>query len=245
MAAPSNISDIFKSRVPEFALPIGHPARVTGATGYVARIEPVFEDTRARMHSERNLTRNVESSLGRTKRPRLRMPKLGQRPPVSDRVTTMTDVGEHHCPNCEKSTHNMDRCLKVLQGSLLGCTLCRSMNHFIDDCETFAGLTLEEKVKLLVFDRYRMPPLKTKIHWFQWLSQWLSHPDSCNPDGSTSIPGGFPWSEEFTIQLAVGEVGNIDALQDALDNDVAHLPKDPATADFVSAFGTYNRPPST
>ncbi|KAJ4179281.1 hypothetical protein NW755_012625 [Fusarium falciforme] len=159
------------------------------------------------------------------------------------RVVDMGNMGQYQCENCGGSGHNMDRCLKVPEGRLRGCTMCHSTTHCGDDCRNFHELTLQQKVKLLVYDRFSLPPLETKVNWFKWLRQWLSHPDSRDQDRSADVPSGFPWSEKFTVNLSLGQMPGVavDALQAEFDGhqDVARLPKDPATADFDAVHRTY------
>ncbi|KAJ3461206.1 hypothetical protein MRS44_009759 [Fusarium solani] len=260
IAALTPTGFMIKSTVANHAARLIKMGMANGASGYVAKIDMIYEDDVARARKNKQLTQNIESSLGRP-RPKVRLPNsyFGQGPALAERITEpqtpadepaaqregqvvdVGDMGEYQCENCPESGHNMVRCLKVPEGALNGCTLCHSRTHYIDECNTFLAMPLQQQVKVLVFDRFSMPPLRTKEHWFQWLRRWLADPGSRNKDGDAYVPTGFPWSEKFTADLGQGFVGDVDALQEEFDQhkDVARLPRDPATADFDAADKTY------
>ncbi|KAI8661143.1 hypothetical protein NCS55_00983600 [Fusarium keratoplasticum] len=260
IAALTPTGFMIKSNVANHAARLIKMGMANGASGYVAKIDMIYEDDVARARKNKQLGRSMQSSLGRP-RPNLRLPdaEFGQGPPLGERITqpqtpadepaaqreaqvvNLGDMGQYQCENCAESGHNMVRCLKVPAGNLHGCTLCHSSTHCIDECNTFLAMPLQQQVKVLVFDRFSMPPLRTKVHWFQWLRQWLAHPDSRDKDGDAYVPTGFPWSEKFTTDLGSGFVGDVDALQGEFDQhkDVARLPRDPATTNFDAADKTY------
>ncbi|RSL83118.1 hypothetical protein CEP52_016799 [Fusarium oligoseptatum] len=252
-----------KSNVPNDLARLINMGMANGASGYVAQIDMIYEDDIAKARKSKKLTQNIESSLGRP-RPEIRVPdsyfaNFGNGPSIASRVTEpqrpadeaapesatersggvidMGNMGEYQCENCTGPGHNMVWCLKVPEGELEGCTLCHSLTHCIDECNTFLAMPLQDQVKVLVYDRFSLPPLKTKEHWFQWLCRWLSHPDSRDQ----SPPAGYPWSEDYTAELGFGIVGDVDALQEDFDQhkDVARLPRDPATADYDAVNKTY------
>lgn len=169
---------------------------------------------------------------------------VDEEPAAEDRsFVDMGEMGQYDCANCGESGHNMDRCLLVPEGQLHGCVLCHTRSHCTDECHTFEGMTLQQKVKVLIFDRYSLPPLKTRVHWYQWLCQWLSHPDSRDAELRAYVPTGFPWSDQYTLNLGRGYTGNVRDLQEEFDRhrDVALLPKDPATATMDAVTRSYGQ----
>ncbi|KAL2681354.1 hypothetical protein Neosp_008965 [[Neocosmospora] mangrovei] len=259
IACPTDKGFWVQSNVPNHVARLTELGMANGASGYFAKVEMIYEDGIARARRNKQLDRSVQSSAGRT-RPKLRADDaFGEGPPLAARITQpqrpadepatqaeervveMSDVGEYRCENCEELGHNIDRCLKVPEGALHACILCHSDSHCVDECDTFKAMSLQEKVKLLVFDRSSMPPLETTMHWFKWLNVWLAHPDS----RGQAQPTGFPWSEAYTSQMGEGYIDDVDALQEEFDQhqDAARLPIDPATADLEAVGITYGNDP--
>ncbi|KAI8714989.1 hypothetical protein NCS52_01005600 [Fusarium sp. LHS14.1] len=141
----------------------------------------------------------------------------------SERVASTGDACALECSNCGMRGHNKVHCLLVPEGRLAGCIFCHTQDHNVDECSTFQNMSLGEQVSVLVHQRSRLPPLETRVPWVDWLRNWLSSEESRDAHGNTAMPSGYPWSEDFTKDLALGYIAeDAVALQPVFDESRDH-----------------------
>ncbi|KAF4472482.1 hypothetical protein FALBO_607 [Fusarium albosuccineum] len=229
---------------------IGHAAvrvqRETGADSIVAHIEPVFEQSLAKVRRDKLVLSFAQPSYDRPRERREDGRDRQDREDLETRgaeIFSSHDIEGSHCAICGRDSHNMDRCLSAPEGFLAGCTLCHTVSRLLDECDRFKAMSLEDKVSAIVFDRANLPPLKTVKPWYHWLREWYMSPEFWDEQRSALKPRGYPWSEEFTIAFVTGNDGDdSESLQVELDKnpDATQLPVDPATANFDAVHQTYS-----
>ncbi|KAJ4206462.1 hypothetical protein FSOLCH5_007665 [Fusarium solani] len=135
-----------------------------------------------------------------------------------------------NCANCGSDKRNMVACLKVPDGYLAGCILCNNLDHDTDECVVFTNMLFKDQVKLVVYQRGSLPALKIKESWSEWLRKWNRH----NKALVVRLPGRFPWTGSFTVDLASRNHGHdCEELQKEYDQhkDTGRLPRDPTYGD--------------
>ncbi|CEI38630.1 hypothetical protein FVEN_g4815 [Fusarium venenatum] len=105
------------------------------------------------------------------------------------------------CGMCKSKSHTMEHCL--LNGSIAGCVLCDTTSHDIDECTKFTGLSMDEKLNLLINERAGLPPLRTSELWHQMLLAWLHDKES---EGKEA-PSMYPWTLDHASNVSRGVDG--------------------------------------
>ncbi|KAM5508957.1 hypothetical protein FOXYSP1_11923 [Fusarium oxysporum f. sp. phaseoli] len=99
-----------------------------------------------------------------------------------------------------------------------------------------ADMSLTEKFRVFVDRRANLPPLYAEVPWWDLLYTWL------NDDSSKgqALPTGFPWSREFTEEIARRQRGRyVKGLQvefDSSGHDREVLPKDVTTLTLDAVY---------
>ncbi|RGP77296.1 hypothetical protein FLONG3_4594 [Fusarium longipes] len=127
------------------------------------------------------------------------------------------------CVQCHSTEHFLKDCLFASCGYIIGCTLCNTLAHSVDDCQRFIDMSLKDKVRVLVHERAWRPVLKTAKPWWEYLREYALTEDA-------TIPLGFPWSCNFTIAKYDEDEGlYLPRLQRRWDQDhnEIHLVTDP------------------
>ncbi|RKK77900.1 hypothetical protein BFJ69_g5897 [Fusarium oxysporum] len=154
-----------------------------------------------------------------------------QKPPVEP-----SDEPGMECIICPSKTHNTEYCLNMPSGDVRLCILCPSKRHHTKDCAKMADMGLTEKVRVFVDRRANLPPLYAEVPWWDLLYTWL------NDDSSKgqALPTGFPWSREFTEEIARRQRGRyVRGLQvefDGSGHDREVLPKDVTTLTLDAVY---------
>ncbi|KAM0545569.1 hypothetical protein ACHAPJ_011269 [Fusarium lateritium] len=149
----------------------------------------------------------------------------------------MVDYGEN-CIRCCSCTHTMPTCIEAVEGEVIGCPLCDSKTHLVDDCKIFKQMSLKEKFDVLVVSRANMAPFKTKSSWYFHLWNYLNSDES---EGEP-LPTAFPWSKEFAKAQSLDKRRNtIREIQKEFDatGDEKLLPVDPSTSSMEAIYKTF------
>ncbi|QGI66674.1 hypothetical protein CEK26_010631 [Fusarium fujikuroi] len=164
---------------------------------------------------------------------RRRLVRMGRTPEISQ-------VNKNECAFCERKTHKIDNHLDLPNGDLPGCILCHSIQHNTEDCAKLSDMSLTQKVRIFVDGRANLPPLRTRVPWWDLLYSWLQDDSS----RGQQFPVGFPWSKEFTKEFTK-EMSrrnhglHIRDLQIQLDHRgylPADFPKDETTATLDAVY---------
>ncbi|KAI5460024.1 hypothetical protein BGZ63DRAFT_465447 [Mariannaea sp. PMI_226] len=140
------------------------------------------------------------------------------------------------CCNCGSTTHKIQFCMLAPLGYVEGRCLCHDATHTLEDCRRFRAMPFREQVRLVVWDRRRMPPYETSNTWWDYLADWREETKERDEDGNVPLPPNFPWSQEF----AKAQCENADAIQEAVDADNwADVPEDPATKDLAAVMAYF------
>lgn len=131
----------------------------------------------------------------------------------------------------------MKDCLFAPRGYIPGCTLCNSPRHAVDTCDQFKVMSMEEKVRLLVFERGNRPMMETspdQPEWHWYLREYLKEAGQ-----DAAVPQAFPWTSEFAREVRKRpDFREIQAQWDA-DSGVDTLPMDPAHGSFDAVRQLY------
>lgn len=195
-------------------------------------ITPIDDDRFKSVKS--NATRSlILSSNGRDREGKIAIiPQFVTREPVAS---------ADNCHICGKSSHGFTTCLKPPKGSIIGCPVCSSRDHKLDDCQVFNDMSLADKVNSVVTQRGNMPAFQSSKPWYMWLHEYCSSPGFAKSKAITA----FPWSKPFAIKFRTEQNGNkLGAVQKSFDADPSKrevLPQDPATRSYKAIFNTYWR----
>ncbi|KAK4161643.1 hypothetical protein QBC43DRAFT_291737 [Cladorrhinum sp. PSN259] len=131
---------------------------------------------------------SIKIDLGASKEPSstsYQLSATATEPPISAPQSTTV------CANCKRTGHTIAQCIKAnRKGNIPGCPICNVTDHIVDDCPT--NPTEEELWEILVINRARKPPIKTKRY------SWV---ELCRRVKRLS-DGSYPWSRKFTITRA-------------------------------------------
>ncbi|KAG5797234.1 hypothetical protein H9Q69_003703 [Fusarium xylarioides] len=154
-------------------------------------------------------------------------------------VNNKNDESAMECAFCERKTHKIDKHLDLPSGDLPGCILCHSMQHNTEDCAKMSDMSLTQKIRIFVDGRADLPPLRTRVPWWDMLHTWLQDDRSRGQD----LPVGFPWSKEFSIELSCRHQGRyIRDIQAYVDHSCRHQTsfiKDETTATLDAVYLNY------
>jgi hypothetical protein len=157
-------------------------------------------------------------------------------------VTREPAVSRDECVICGKPSHDFTMCLKAPKGIIVGCPVCSSRDHKLDDCQAFNVMSLAEKVNAVVTQRGNMPAILSSKPWHMWLHEYCNSPGFAKTEAITA----FPWSKQFAIKLHREQVGKkLPVLQASFDADPLQrelLPQDNATCSYEAIWKTYWKP---
>ncbi|KIL95583.1 hypothetical protein FAVG1_00320 [Fusarium avenaceum] len=151
------------------------------------QVEPDYNDMHEFKHNKR-VTERVTASNGRIRPGRTANSGLT----ADTRISVVSERRGKLCDLCRSETHSLAHCIFAPRGYIMGCPLCNSRTHQVDHCSEYKKLKMEEKVKLLISDRARLPALQTDESWTDLLWRYLQREDSV-------VPTGYPWSEGFAM----------------------------------------------
>ncbi|KAH6999751.1 hypothetical protein EDB80DRAFT_780403 [Ilyonectria destructans] len=175
--------------------------RVAGMRSVVADIHPVVTGIRVSRTRSNFQTRRLSSA-----------PCI----PLAERLSEPT---EQKCAHCAALGHIVADCLWTYEGTIRACPMCpNTISHIADKCATFFEASIEEKVRVLVFERGNMPAYETKKSW--------------------PMPERFPWTPEFA------KVRSRTILQDQRafnrHRDPSQLPSDDVTQDWAAVLALHS-----
>ncbi|KAF9770553.1 hypothetical protein IL306_011883 [Fusarium sp. DS 682] len=216
----------------------------TGSQRLAMLLEPLTDNSNEVMR-RRRLTREIEYTdspsfgLGRMIKSGEEKKEKKEKPAQVEHLGDTTGV---ECVLCEKNTHDIGECLDHPSGELKGCVLCHDKRHDIDTCGQIQDLGMTDRVRLMIGDRAGMPPLSTEVPWWDLLLVWLCDESS---EGQ-ALPTGFPWSMDFTKDVARRAKGKyVQELQVTFDtsgHDRSVLPVDISTKTVLDVYNKFWAP---
>ncbi|KAM0246063.1 hypothetical protein ACHAP5_005034 [Fusarium lateritium] len=196
-------------------------------------VEPDYDDMHEFMQNSR-VTEKITASNGRIRPGRSANSGL-----VPDsRISPVSESRGEHCEVCLGTTHRFAECIIAPKGFIVGCPMCNSRSHLVDECQHYKKLSMEEKVKLLISDRASFPALLSNEPWQDLLWHYLQREDSV-------VPPGFPWSKDFCREESCRDSCQAAVrIQEAYDKtgDKWHLAFDPATENLAAIYKNYWEP---
>ncbi|KAH8714410.1 hypothetical protein BGZ61DRAFT_587180 [Ilyonectria robusta] len=136
------------------------------------------------------------------------------------------------CAHCSGLGHIVADCPRAPEGTIKACPMCpNNKSHVADKYATFFQASIEEKVRVLVFERGSMPAYETQKSWYSYLLEYMELSDS------QPIPERFPWTRAF----AKVRSRTIVPLQRAFNRnrDRSQLPSDDATRDWAAVVALH------